>query len=320
MNTNGMFPNLIAESLYSLLNQSEQPEILIVCTHPNGLQLNRSYKNVKIININPLKSFPHQLIYAISNVDTDYWCVVDSDDYITPNHIKNFVSAIKTLPKIDNPHCIRAAKAVFSYRGIIIHKSINLWWTKVFSRIDSKTLNTLQREADLYHKQHMFDGMITKKFQKLSDLSKEYSYVYRLGEGYHISKSYARNNEVVEIDGPIIPRKNISFSRIDDFGDTMFKWADWKFLMSIMPYLKDVLTYEYYGKKDYCLEKFLKAYGMKESMYNIDNNKCLYICTDGTGVNTTNMKYGIFSNSIFRRNRIQPFKMSRKSQIGFLNK
>jgi hypothetical protein len=172
----------------------------------------------------------------------------------------------------------------------------------------------------LYHKQHMFDGMITKKFKQLSDLSKEYSYIYRLGEGYHISKSYARNNNIAEIDGPIVPRKNISFSRIDDFGDTMFKWADWKFLMSIMPYLKNVSTYRYYGKKDYCLEKFLNASGMMESMYNIDDKKCLYVCTDGNPLNTTNMKYGIFSNSIFRRNRIQPFKMSRKSQIGFLNK
>lgn len=99
-NTDGSNPKLLEESLYSSLNQTyDNYEILLCSTFNKGITFTKSYNKIRLIETSKFENFPKQLEFAINQIRTPYFCVVDSDDIININHLSTLVEGLNIAKK-----------------------------------------------------------------------------------------------------------------------------------------------------------------------------------------------------------------------------
>jgi len=213
MNTNGATPRLIEEAIYSVLNQTYQNfKLLIVCIHPDGLTLDKHHPNIEIMNIKPFSKFPEQIYFAINQVKTPYWCIVDSDDYIRPTHLENLMSGVLEYGSQDT-FAIGAGSIIAQHQDNIVNvinkgwhrfaygakhaiymdgnniSSLvhNGWWRMAFSELDVKILQNLLIRHET---EHGFDSVVLEKMPWIRlEQNYEPTYLYRYGVSYHVSMS-----------------------------------------------------------------------------------------------------------------------------------
>jgi len=218
MNTNGATSHLIEEAIYSVLNQTYQNfKLLIVCIHPSGLRLDKSYPNIEIMNIKPFSRFPEQIYFAINQVKTPYWCIVDSDDYVRPMHLEKLIegvdkykhqkafaigghqiiaqgkNSIQTIKTGWHRFAYGAKHAVYMDKDGINRLVFNGWWRTAFSIPDCNLLNQL---LDNHKKEYGFDAAIIDKLPWIRiEQDYEPTYLHRYDISYHVSRRRDRPPE-----------------------------------------------------------------------------------------------------------------------------
>ena len=70
-----------------LLQRHPDKKLLIVNIHPTPVVFD--HPDVKIYNIKPFDYYGQQIHYALTQIRTPLWCVLDSDDLILPWHLSN---------------------------------------------------------------------------------------------------------------------------------------------------------------------------------------------------------------------------------------
>lgn len=187
MNTTGHHPHLISQAVGSFLAQTEQCKLMINCIHPDGLHLDKEYDNITINNIKPFNKYPEQIAWGISQVDTPYWCVLDSDDYILPWHVEQLLEGIKYCKQMPlvSCHAVGCDKYWQLENGGVSKHSSGGWWRLAFTIRDNEWLKTTARQ---FQTTYAYDSFLFKRTQCKVIMDTKPSYVYRLGESWHVSQ------------------------------------------------------------------------------------------------------------------------------------
>ena len=199
MNTDGAYPHLIEEAIYSVINQTYKDfKLIVVCVHPDGLTLDKDYPNIKIVNLyEPFKLYPEQICFALSLINTDYWCNVDSDDYILPTHLEYLINGIA---KYDDA-------TAYGCKNLIIKKDnkitlSNSGWTRcLFESINPNIPYDMLKNWNTHNR---FDSRVLNRISWIR-YEEDYAptYIYRKGIATHISKLDADNQERVLASEPL---------------------------------------------------------------------------------------------------------------------
>jgi len=192
MNTNGLYPELIEEAVESFLRQDYPHKHLnIICTHPDGLELNKEYDNITVFNIEPPKRFPDQIAYAIRTVETPYWCVFDSDDIFAANHISQLVEGLKKA-KAENtqsPFYVKVPKAL-EQRGERLKERGPGWWCCLYEKMTVDAINlALDKHKKKFPDQHNSFDLIIRGLRQWNQYvyrDAEPTVLHRLGVASHI--------------------------------------------------------------------------------------------------------------------------------------
>ncbi len=187
MHTNGCYPKYIQAAICSVLRQSYADFTLLVNNgHPfSNLKLDKKYPNVRIIN-RPYENFVQQMASSFKHINTPYWCVVDSDDFIMPNHLEQlmrhrFASAYAQYNCIGVPMIMKTVKGQ-------PQKLIRASWVRfIYNWIDPEVI---QKLADEYKRSYGFDQAIDRmpvwNRKILPDITVP-TYMYRRKEVGHVS-------------------------------------------------------------------------------------------------------------------------------------
>lgn len=187
MNTTGHHPHLIAEAIGSALAQTNQNfKLVINCIHPDGLHLDKDYDNITINNIKPFAKYPEQIACGISQIETPYWCVLDSDDYILPHHTALLLDGIEhcqAMPIIKQ-HAVGGCAFHWLEDHVARRDTSGGWWRFAFTGFDPAWMKQM---AENFATSHGFDSFLFKRTECKILLDVRPSYVYRRGESWHIS-------------------------------------------------------------------------------------------------------------------------------------
>jgi ADP-heptose:LPS heptosyltransferase len=195
MNTNGLYPELIEEAIESF-NRQDYPNkhLLIVNTNPSPLIIEDCPDDIEIQNIQPFARFPEQIAYAIKQVKTPYWCVMDSDDIFFSNHISQLVELMQSkrghLPK---PGYVIVPKAWEQWKGHEPKQRHRGWWCCLYDRVDNALVdNALDTFLTKNTKDTGFDLHFIKSdfWSKIECPESEITVLHRLGVGFHIRNEH----------------------------------------------------------------------------------------------------------------------------------
>lgn len=199
MNTNGLYPALIEEAIESFLRQDyPNKHLLIVNTHPTPLQIDTRAKNIEIQNIPPFGSFPEQIAFAIKQVKTDYWCVMDTDDIFYSYHLTQLVDGmLKARADGLNPPCYVVNPQSYESKGDnppYIRTQLG-WWCCLYTRLEPQQVDAVLAEfqrvngKDTGFDWHLvrFTKLIGWNQQKLPGVN--ISVLHRLKVGFHIRRA-----------------------------------------------------------------------------------------------------------------------------------
>ena len=189
MNTTGHHPHLIAEAIGSALAQTNQNfKLMINCIHPDGLYLDKHYPNITINNIPPFEFYAYQVEWAIKQLDTPYWCILDSDDYILPNHTENLLQGIedcKQIKSLIGYHSVGNDQYWYLKDGDLSKETSGGWWRYAITRPNMAWLKTA---AENFNKLAGFDSLILSRIRTQIRTTQKPTYVYKYGESWHLSK------------------------------------------------------------------------------------------------------------------------------------
>lgn len=208
MNTLGATPHLIEEAVQSFLDQTyENCQLKIYCSHGDGLYLDRDYPNIKVKNIVAPDIFWKQIYRAIKNVETDYWCVLDSDDYILPNHIEQMVNLLDYVPRKSKPIRVKGRALLYYREGEVTKYCEGGGWTKnLFQRLDEEQLRDLHTK--LYRHIRTPWGTDSKIIRSgIWDIwandSLMPTYLYRYHVSFHVSNQSKGAQRICTVDTPL---------------------------------------------------------------------------------------------------------------------
>lgn len=200
MNTSGLKPTYIEEAIQSILDQQYQDFILqITCIHPDGLHLTINDPRIIIYNIDKFIRFPSQITWSLKQIKTDYWCVVDSDDYILPEHLQNLVNNIFEVKNEKKLMCVRS-NSLLMFNNLLFTRFLNGGWTRsLYETMNKKRiLQALFTYKMCKNKrvENGFDTQIRKMmFWEIKDIPGT-TYMYRYETGFHVSKHSNRPLEI----------------------------------------------------------------------------------------------------------------------------
>lgn len=203
MNTNGLYPHLMEEAIESFLRQNyKHKHLIIVCTHPSGLRLHKEYNNITILNVKPFKTFPEQIAYAIRQVKTKYWCVMDSDDIFFPDHITQMIEGLKKAKQegIQNPFYVKVPVA-WEQRGDKVKERGAGWWCCLYEKMDDASINlALKKHSEKYNTPNSFDLVIRglKMWSQYVMKGASPTVLHRIGIAFHIGFSQKNPNRYQE--------------------------------------------------------------------------------------------------------------------------
>lgn len=192
MNTNGLYPDLLEEAIESFLRQDyPDKRLLIVNTHPTPLQIINMPDIIEVQNIQPFERFPQQIAYAIKQVKTPYWCVMDSDDIFFSGHISQLVDRMLRARRegLPIPGYVCVPKAWEQWAGRKPKQRHRGWWCCLYDRVDAERVDAA---LDSFFKTTDADTGFDLHFIKQPWWTRrdyddtEITVLHRLGVGFHI--------------------------------------------------------------------------------------------------------------------------------------
>lgn len=192
MNTNGLYPELIEEAIYSFTQQDYPNKILkIINTNPQPLQLDPHDPNIEILNIQPFDRFPRQIQFALKQVETPYWTVMDSDDVFSSDHLSVLVNGMLEAKKdgLQYPSYVLIPRAIEQWKGKMPKSRGMGWWCCLYDRVTNEQIDlAFERFCNLKTKDTGSDAFfVTQPWWHRKTLpTKEYTVLHRLGVGFHI--------------------------------------------------------------------------------------------------------------------------------------
>lgn len=210
MNTNGLYPDLDAEAIQSFIKQDYGNKQLIIVSTNQTYKLDQDYKNITVINIEPFERFPQQIAFAIKQVKTPLWCVMDSDDVFACNHISSLVKLYRdavTHKDLESPGYIINDTAWEQHKANWPKLRHRGWWCCLFDKVDDKFVDDnfnkflAKSNKDTGSDLHFIKDKAWhwEKYHK-----EEPTVLHRLGIGFHIRKEgwkkgyYQRSLEAVK--------------------------------------------------------------------------------------------------------------------------
>lgn len=187
MHTNGCYPKYIGAAVHSVLNQTYLDfELLINNGHPfSNLVLDKEYDNVRIIN-KPYKNFIQQMASSFKHINTPYWCMIDSDDFVMPNHLEQLMRH-RFSSTYAEYNCIGVPLIMKTVKGKP-QKLIRASWVRfIYNWIDP---DVIQKLADEYKREYGFDQAIDQLSlwnRKILSGTVDTTYMYRRKEAGHVS-------------------------------------------------------------------------------------------------------------------------------------
>ena len=192
MHTNGSHPEYIGAAIRSVLDQTYKDfTLLINNSHAyNNIVLDKVYDNVRIIN-RPCKNFIEHMASSFKHINSPFWCVVDSDDFIMPNHLAQLMEGLKIIRSSETSggvfNCIGTSMIMKTVKGKP-QKLIRAGWVRFLYRwIDPEVIASL---AKAYKREYGFDQAIDKLpiwNRKILPDSFAPTYMYRRKEVGHVS-------------------------------------------------------------------------------------------------------------------------------------
>jgi glycosyltransferase involved in cell wall biosynthesis len=213
MHTNGAHPKYIGAAVRSVLVQTYRDfTLLINNSHAScSIVLDKVYDNVRIIN-KPHKDFITHMASSFEYVDTPYWCVVDSDDFVMPNHLEQLMELRKIADNFNSEKPINCVGTSMIMKTVerVPEKLIRAGWVRfLYNRINPQIIKELAQN----HKRPCgFDQAIDTLSvwnRKIAPDSFAPTYLYRRKEADHVCdrKRYLKvRREITDI--PIITPKS----------------------------------------------------------------------------------------------------------------
>lgn len=137
LTTYGRSQELLEEALQSFLLQSyPDKKLLIVNIHPTPVVFN--HPEVEIHNIEPFEYYGQQSHYALSQIDTPLWCILDSDDILLPWHLKDFYKHYKY--QLYHPCQVGHNKLWYSVNDELLGLTCPNWCSNLYDRLSKDQL------------------------------------------------------------------------------------------------------------------------------------------------------------------------------------
>jgi len=195
MNTNGLYPELIEEAIESFIIQDYPNKKLQIISTSNKIVLDKDYEDIQLKYIKPFERFPEQLAFAIKQVESDYWTVMDSDDIYFSRHLTQLMEGMIEAQRtglqapcyVINPHAYQ------QYKGNTPKIRHRGWWSCLYTRVDpglvEKALVTFLLKSK---KDTGFDLHFIKKtwWNKRELTAAKITALQRLGVAFHIRRSH----------------------------------------------------------------------------------------------------------------------------------
>lgn len=198
MNTNGLYPELDAEAIESFLRQDYEDKHLIIVSTNSTYRLDKPYGNITVIKHAPFDRFPEQIAFAIKQVKTPLWCVMDSDDVFHPTHMSKLVELYKNTKRKDehdsplyvtNDNCWEQHKNNFPKRRGYGCKMYSGWWCTLFEKIEDSFVDEnfnefmQKKKKDTGSDRHFIKDKEWHWEKYHNELA---TVLHRLGVGFHI--------------------------------------------------------------------------------------------------------------------------------------
>lgn len=139
MNTFGGHQGSIERSIRSFLDQSYgNATLLIVNTHPDRLVIKDKPDKIIVHNTEDVFTYPiHQYKHGFKLVATDCWTILDDDDWMEPNHLKQLVDLWNIQGERNGKPlqvCIPHVNAEYD-GGVVKPVDFKGWWCSLFERL-----------------------------------------------------------------------------------------------------------------------------------------------------------------------------------------
>jgi len=142
LTTFGRSQELLEEAVQSFLLQSyPDKKLLIVNIHPTPVIFD--HPEVEIHNIEPFEYYGQQAHYALSQIDTPLWSVLDSDDIILLWHLKNLHKNYKALRML-GPIQVGHKKMLVSSGNELLEPRNPNWTCYLYDALDKDMLATIK--------------------------------------------------------------------------------------------------------------------------------------------------------------------------------
>ncbi len=199
MNTNGLYPDLIEEAIQSFINQDYPNKYLKIVSTNKHLKLDREYEDIEIIYVEPFERFPQQIQYALKQVKTPYWCIMDSDDVFSSDHISKLVKIMLREKKngLKSPCYVGIDGAIEHWVNKGTPKLRNRgWWSCLYDRVPDEKIDEVFNE--FLNKRNKDTGsdlhFIKKDFWNKKLVQGKKTAYHRLGVAFHIRNERWKDN------------------------------------------------------------------------------------------------------------------------------
>lgn len=141
LTTFGRSQELLEEALHGfLLQEYSDKKLLIVNIHPTPVIF--EHPDVEIQNIEPFEYYGQQAHYALSQVDTPLWCILDSDDIILPWHLSTLYKHYKY--QLAHPCQVGYKNVLYSVNNDLLGMTCPNWCCNLYDRLNKDQLATLE--------------------------------------------------------------------------------------------------------------------------------------------------------------------------------
>ncbi len=171
LTTFGRSQELLEEAVQSFLLQSyPDKKLLIVNIHPTPVIFD--HPEVEIHNIEPFEYYGQQAHYALSQIETPLWCILDSDDLMLPWHLEQLYKNYSH--HATHPFQVGCEKMWYSYNNKLQGLTRPNWCCYLYDALDKDQLAILEVGSKCWYFDQFFYRQDFFKTHRNLDLTPGY--------------------------------------------------------------------------------------------------------------------------------------------------